>query len=325
MRLVPPLVAALWLLAAPLHAQDEPEGPPDEETPPADAEDAGDAGDAGGAGGAGGAGDEEEAEASPAEEAPAEETGPSPEDVARRRAAHQAAIEVAEPRPPLRDVVLPEAPEWERHIEVGADFAFVIRPFAAAEIDNGVGYDPAPAWGLHLRWRIASFLRFHAYFVDAHHNLQIPQGALVAKTARSISPDATIDEASVTTFVFGARLAPTWEITDRLRAWIGAGVGWGRFEFPVMVVRERNDVTYQVRARDGVFVEFPISIGASFDIIERWLAIELEATGAPITGQSGDAHATVQAVDADGNLVDVGGFGAIQASFVNTIGLSLIL
>jgi len=201
----------------------------------------------------------------------------------------------------------------------------VVRPLSDAEIENGTRYAPAPAWGLHLRWRLLSFLRFHAYFVDSHHTVELPQGALVPSTDNAIASDATPSEISVATFVFGGRLAPTWELSERLRLWLAAGVGWGRFEYPTMTITEADGAQFEVRERDGSFVEFPFSVGGSFDVIDRWLAVELELTAAPATGQSGSAHRTFQTTDADGQIRQVGGFGAIEASFTQTIGLSLIL
>jgi hypothetical protein len=92
-----------------------------------------------------------------------------------------------------------------------------------------------------------------------------------------------------------------------------------------MTATEPSGAQFTIRERSGVFVEFPLGLGASFDIIERWLAIEYEATAAPSTGQSGSAYQVFKAIDADGNLKDVGRFGAVEVSFVQTLGLSLIL
>jgi hypothetical protein len=247
------------------------------------------------------------------------------DDDERREQSHQAAIEVAQPRPPEPDIAAPEAPEWRRHLEIGGDFALVLRPLSTAEIDNGTSYSPAPAWGVHVRWSMLSWLRFHAYFFDAHHDIQIPAGALSTPDGDSISPNAVITNATVNTFVFGARLSPTWVITDRFRGWVSAGVGWGRFEFPIMTVTESGQDPFDIRERNAVFVEFPFGVGASYDIIERWLAIEIEVTAAPITGQSGKAHQDVQVTDAEGQIRSVDGFGAIDASIVQSLGLSLIL
>jgi hypothetical protein len=266
--------------------------------------------------------DEDDGPRAPADEGPRQTQKEI--DEARREEAAQAGREKARPRPALVDVVPPEPPPWERHLEVGASIALVIRPFANALGESEIGYQPGPGLGVHLHWPIVSWLRFHPYFVLSTHLLDIPQGALQSGTPLSIGPNATISESSVTAFVFGAKLAPTLNITDRLRGWVAVGVGWGRFSFPEMTVTEPNGATFLVRSRAGVLVEFPLGLGIAFDVIERWLEIEYEATAAPVTGQSGNAHEVFQAVDADGNIRDVGPFGAIEVSFVQTLGLSII-
>jgi hypothetical protein len=242
-----------------------------------------------------------------------------------RREAEQARREREIPRPAMAEEPPRASMRWKRRLELGGDVAFVSRPFAGALATSRVRYQPAVGWGLHLAWPATEWLRIQAYFVDAHHDLVIPQGALATGAPGSISAAATVEAAAVPTFVFGAKVAPTLAFGSRLRAWLSAGVGWGRFEFPSMVVTEPRGQRYEIREREGVVVEFPLGIGASFDVIPRWLAVVYEASGAPITGQSGDAHEIFQALDPAGNPREVGAFGAAEVSFVQTVGLSLIL
>ncbi|MEM1029824.1 MAG: hypothetical protein AAGN82_05705 [Myxococcota bacterium] len=243
----------------------------------------------------------------------------------RRRRSAQSALEAAEPRPPLDDVIAPAAPPWNRRLEVGGVAAVVVRPFADAVVPNtGISYRAAPAWGVVFRWALYDWVAVHPYFLDSHHALGIPQGAFATGAANSIAPDATYETDSVITFSFGAKLAPTWEVTPRLRLWGSFGVGWGRFEFRSLALEE-GTTTFSVNERDSVFIEFPIGLGLSYDVIDRWLAVGYEATGAPVTGQTGTAHEAVQAVDGDGNLRDVGPVGAIEASFVQSLSLTVIL
>lgn len=250
---------------------------------------------------------------------------PEEERALRRARSAQAALEASEPRPPLDELREPEPPPWEPRLEIGGAFAFVLRPYAnAVAPDTGVQYKPAPGWGVVLRWTIYDWIALHPYFIDSHHRLGIPAGALATDARDSIAPDADIETNSVTTFSFGAKLAPTWEIIPRLRVWAAVGVGWGRFEFPTMTLTE-GDNSYVVEGREGVFIEFPMGLGMSYDVIDRWLAVGYEATAAPITGQTGNAHEPFQAVDADGNTRDVGPLGAIEASIVQTLSVTVIL
>ncbi len=243
----------------------------------------------------------------------------------RRAEKEQTAHEEKHPREPLVAVEPPDTPEWERRLEVGASFAFVLRPWANALAPSDIGYNPAPGFGVHLQWPVFEWLRFHPYFVHAFHSLDIPQGGLTTTTANSISADATISDESVATFIIGAKIAPTWPITKRWRAWATAGVGWGRYEFPKMTVTETDGTTFEIRERAAVVVEFPLGLGVAFDVIERWMSVHYEATAAPITGHSGNGHEVFQAIDADGNIRDVGGFGAVDVSIVQNLGVSIIL
>ena len=229
------------------------------------------------------------------------------------------------PRPDLPDVELGQKPPWERHGELGVDFAFVSRPFSKGLIDSHTHFKPFPQLGFHLHWAIWRWLHVHPYFIWGQHPIDIPAGALATSSPSSISTGATIEAPKVQSFVFGAKLAPTWQINSRWRTWVSVGIGYGRFGFKGMTATEPGGKPFALPDRDGVFVEVPIGIGASVDIVKRWLAISYEASGAPVFGQSGAAHEATQAVGADNKTRDVGGFGAIQASFVQTIGLAIIL
>ncbi|MBI4702809.1 MAG: hypothetical protein HY744_16945 [Deltaproteobacteria bacterium] len=220
---------------------------------------------------------------------------------------------------------LGEAPRWERHLELGGEVVWVSRPFVQGEAATAVRYDPFVGFGLHLRWELLRFLRFHPYLVDVHHDVRVPSGALATAAPGSVRPDATVSPSSASTYVFGARIEPTLWLSDRARAWVGAGVGWGRFEFPAVTVTEPGGAPFEVRSRSAVFVEFPISVGVAFDVVPRWLAVEYEIYGAPVVGQSGDALDPFQAVDAAGTMRELGPLGAIEASFVHALGLALIL
>lgn len=258
-------------------------------------------------------------EAKPTAEAPKE-----PLSAAEKLDQEQAQRETNHPRPPLEDEAPGESPAWTRRLEIGAGAALVSRPFATTKADN-IRYDSAIGWGIHVNWNLVSWLRLHTYFVDAHHDLRIPAGSLTTSQINSVSPTASVSDTTAKTFVFGAKVAPTWNFSGRARGWISAGVGWGRVQFPTMTVTEPNGVSFVVRERDSSLVEFPIGIGVAYDVWPRWISIHYEASGAPVIGQAGTAHEPAQAVDADGQLRDVAPFGAFDASFVQTLGVSLIL
>jgi hypothetical protein len=163
---------------------------------------------------------------------------------------------------------------------------------------------------------VLRYLRFTAYFVSARHDVALPPGAL------GQSGEISLD--SVSTYSFGARLSPTIPWSARARSWISVGGGWGRLEFGKMRVTEGASA-FTVKERSASFVEIPLGLGTSFDIIPNWLSIELEVTGAFALGQEGDALREVQAIDAQGRRRAVSGFPELDATFVQTLGLSLIL
>ncbi len=230
-----------------------------------------------------------------------------------------------DPRPPLPPPIeLPEPPAWERRVEVGGAVVFVSRPLWHERPSSAVSYHPGVGFGLDARWDVFSFLRVRPYFYDVHHEIRIPRGGLTTDSATSISADAVLSESTTTTFAFGLQIEPTWWITDQARAWLSAGVGWGRFEFPEMTVQQ-GAASYTVRERSSVFVEFPLGLGAAYDVIPRWLAVSYHVAVAPVTGHSGNALEPFQAIDADGNMRDVGSYEPIDISFIHTLSLALIL
>jgi hypothetical protein len=230
-----------------------------------------------------------------------------------------APAKTAEPRPPPLGAGEPATPPpWRRSIDVGIDLAFVSRP--AASDDEGsptpVRYDPGIGYGVHGRIHLLRHLRFTAYFVEAEHHVELPPG--------SLGQAGAIELDSVSMFSFGARLMPTWPFSDRLRSWLTVGAGWGRLEVDRMkVIEAGGELT--VRERSMSFVEIPVGIGTSFDIVPRRLALEVEVTGAFVVGQQGSSIQSAQAIDAAGKVRSIGGFPKLDGSFVQTIGLSLLL
>ncbi|MEJ7733212.1 MAG: hypothetical protein WKG00_28960 [Polyangiaceae bacterium] len=223
------------------------------------------------------------------------------------------------PLPPGSDAK--ELP-WKRHLEIGGDLAFVQR--AASEDKagdpSGIRYAPAFGFGVHARWELFKYLRFTAYFLDAAHAVDMPAGT--GYLGQSAASSYEIDK--VHTFSLGARLSPTLPLTDRARAWLTLGVGWGRLEFGEMEITEGGRVI-TVDDRAEAFVEFPLGVGASFDLVPRWLSLEVEITGALVADQPGDALDNVQGHDNEGHLHDIGGFPGVDGTFVQTVGLSLVL
>jgi hypothetical protein len=209
---------------------------------------------------------------------------------------------------------------WQRHLDLGPDLAIVVRPGTkdAAGFDTKAHLRPAPGWGIHLGWQVLRYLHFSGYFIGAAHELDLPRGAL------GVMGTMTHDKA-VHTYVFGARVMPTYPFTERFRVWLSAGAGWGRISYPRIEVREGSHPPFSIYERDAFLVEFPMGIGATYELIPRWLNLELGFTGAPLLSQQGDALEKTQTIDYGGHKRTIGPLPKLDASFVQTFGLSLIL
>ncbi|WP_433929842.1 hypothetical protein AB3662_39025 [Sorangium cellulosum] len=229
------------------------------------------------------------------------------------------------PRPPLPPAPPPPRLPWGRHIEVGADVALVNR-IGARDVDGNptrVRLKPAIGLGLHARWEILDHLRFSAFFVHAEHELALAPGALAQPG--SITAEPREDGApSVRTIALGARFAPTLPLSERARSWLSVGIGYDRFYVGRMRVSEpAGDFT--IRERGASYVEIPLGVGMSFDVVRNWLTIELETTGAFLLGRGGEATREGQAIDAQGRRRAVGPLPQARGSFIQTLGLSLVL
>lgn len=225
------------------------------------------------------------------------------------------------PRPPPLPPLETTLSRWERHLEIGGDVVVGARPAAhdASGSASGIRYLPAVGFGLHARWQILEYLRFSTYFADLHHHLRVPTGSLGL-------PGASYDFDTAKTFVLGLRLAPTLPLGERARAWVSLGAGWGRFEIgrtQVTLPSQTADSTLHEQAFS--FVEIPVGIGASFDLVKHWLSFDVELTGAALTGQRGDALDGRQLIDSHGSVRHTTGFPVLDASFMQTVGLSLLL
>ncbi len=218
------------------------------------------------------------------------------------------------PRPPLP----PEPPSpllpWERHLEIGPDLLYLARPTSSTvRLGATLGY------GAHLDWQLVTHLRFTFYLEGARHPVHMSHGALAQPQGTLVTSDP------VNSYMFGVRFSPSIAFTPRLRAWITAGFGWGRFEYPRMTAQDPGQAAFTLPERSAYAVEIPMGLGLSFDLIPRWLSLRAELTAAPLIGQVGTAIATAQAIDAAGKKRTIGPLPVLDASIVQSLGLSLLL
>lgn len=231
--------------------------------------------------------------------------------------ADQSAAAISARPAPLSPLV-PTALPITRHVDIGASVALVQR---VAEGQTGTEtslarYPTAVGVGLSARADLFRYLRTNLYAVRASTSMDLAAGAL------GLPGDPA--PLTVTSYSFGLRLSPTLPIGPRARTWLSFGAGWGRVELGRFDVASAGG-TFRVRERAFSFVELPVSIGTSFDIVKNWLTVEFEATGAFHVAQRGTASTNGQAIDTSGHRIAVGPFPLLTASFIQTLGLSLVL
>jgi hypothetical protein len=260
-------------------------------------------------------------------------------------AAVGASARAAEPPPPPVDhpdpatLLPPRPPEpprrasydlpWERHVEIGPDVAFVDHTSHADALgaDSGVKYASTFGFGVHASWAMWRYLQLSLFFFNSSHALDMKSGALGVA--------GTITSDSVATYSLGARVQPMIPLGPRVRVWASLGVGWQRFDFPRMEVNEPgascpvNTYTpgscYMVYERANSMAEFPFGVGASFEVVPRWVAIQAELTALVPAWQAGTAVDPLPVVDDRGHNRVLGGLPVVDLTLVGTLGLSIIL
>lgn len=211
---------------------------------------------------------------------------------------------------------------WERHLDLAAGFV-VVEKLLAKEARGtggrtGVLLNPGPGYSVQLGWEVLKYLRFSAYAVGSYHSATLPVGALGLD-------GVSLESGLVRSYSFGARIHPMLPLGERVRLWLTVGVGFGRIEYEKMTAKEPNKPSFTLPARASSLVEVPVGIGASFEIIKRWLAIQIEVTASATPSQFGDAVEPSQTVDGAGKKRTVGSLPNVSASFSQTLSLALLL
>lgn len=232
------------------------------------------------------------------------------------------------PRPPPLEALEPAELPVSRHVDVGLAMALVERLTEGQTNAGSVNfrYPAMIGVGLSARVDVWKYLRANLYVVRSSTSTDLAAGMLGLPGDPGLVP--------LTSYALGLRLSPTLRLGPRARTWLSVGAGWGRMEMGRFDVQSRGsscdpDIQppncYVVRERSFSFLEFPMGFGTSFDIIKNWLAIEFEATMAFHTAQRGTARNVGQTIDTEGKRTVVGPFPEISATFVQTIGLALVL
>lgn len=260
---------------------------------------------------------DDEAEADTGDEAPpkkkatpsaaSSDVPPEPDrDVRRLPPPGEPRADEQEPRPYLK-LVRPLS--RERHIEIGPDVGIWSRP---AEGDS-IEYEPALAYGVHLRVPLASFLAITGYFSQASHSVTIPRG--------SLGLDFEIEQEPLQVTHLGSRLEPTLEPIPNLRLWLGLGIAWGH----IRAEEPDSDGEMAYADRSGVYLEYSGSLGATWDVIPSWLAVSLSGSAGVLTAQTGDLFDDHQVIQKDGTTTTMGAMPELAGSYSALLGLGIVL
>jgi hypothetical protein len=222
-----------------------------------------------------------------------------------------------EARPPPPPTPPPAPVAWQHHIEVGGGVAFseMLASVDGASKATPVRFAPGVGFHVDLSWQVFHYLRFTGYLVEHANALELPAG--------SLGVPGTINSSLVHSYAFGVRFSPTLPIGSRTRLWLTAGAGWGYLGYDRFTIANQPDIL--IRDRSAMIFEIPVGVGGSIMLIPRLLSVHFELTGSFVPSQTGDALDQGQYIDAGGMTHDLGPMPRLDASFVQTLGLSLHL
>ena len=260
-----------------------------------------------------------DAKASAAAPTPANDAAKSAGSESKEKKEAEKKAEVLPPRPPpFAEDLAPAKLPSKRRVDIGTE-VLLVNVLADDEIRGApsrIAYKPAIGFEFHARVQVFRYFQLGAYFCGSAHTIQLGEGAL--------GTHGSIDSDDLQTIWFGLKAMPTLPIGERVRLWGSVGAGWGRFEFPQMKVHEAGHDPFFIKGRGNSFVEIPIGIGASFELVKNWLSLDMEMTAAPLVQSDGSSFVTVQAID-NGHERVIQPEVKAHTSFVHAIGLSLLL
>ena len=82
---------------------------------------------------------------------------------------------------------------------------------------------------------------------------------------------------------------------------------------------------YVVAEREGVFVEIPFGLGASCEIVPRWVVLSLDITWGPNVAQSGSLFTPMQYTDSLGHVGHSPALPAVSSTFTQMLAVGVLL
>ena len=230
---------------------------------------------------------------------PEVEPAPPPPDVAKPEPLpdpkkwKQAPPTIPEPNP-----IVPPAPA----VEFGAEAGVVYRPGSSDQISYSGGW----VVGGYARVDIFKFLAARLQARVESSTVSFREGAL------GLPPGTVYHEDDMRRVYWNFALEPQWAPRERVLLWAGLAAGWGRSTVPPL--HTTGAFTVALPTRSAVFIEFPFSLGARYEIIPRWLCVNATAAFGLATNQSGKLLEPYVTPDANGKIVTVGGYPDLSVS-----------
>lgn len=159
----------------------------------------------------------------------------------------------------------------ERLAEVGGIIG-IAQPVVG---DSDVNYDAAPLFAAYARVPLWEWTALRFLYTRSNHAVQgVPatQGAEASK-----QPNLDI-------LKLQARAELTWHIIPGLELYGGVGIAWGRLEADSVKNAAKDRLIY---LRRGVQLEYSGVLGASYEVLPRWVALGVDVSGAMYGDQSG--------------------------------------
>lgn len=201
-----------------------------------------------------------------------------------------------------------------RNVEVGGNFGVVSRPAENATVE----YSPGMTYGAFARVDILPWL-------SGRVSARMETGTASPRGGSLGVPGAHFPDADLVRPYLSVSAEPTWSPVERLSLWLGVGVGWGRTACPSLHAIDANADNVLVPRRAGVFVDFPLSVGARYEVIRNWLVLQASGSVSVLTSQSGSLFKPIRVPDQNGQLATVSAFPELGTSFTLLAGVGVLL
>ncbi|HVU01035.1 MAG TPA: hypothetical protein VHE30_04755 [Polyangiaceae bacterium] len=208
----------------------------------------------------------------------------------------------------------PPSDRWIPHADVGLDAGFALRPAKDATL---VKYGDAWAVGAHVRVDVLSWLAARVHTRFEGQSVSFSDGAL------GLPSGTTYDMPSLHRVLLGFSAEPTWKPLPELSLWVGVGASWARTTAGTL--HSHGAETVVVPVRSAVFVEYPFSAGARWELVPRFFAVSASGAVSILTDQSGNLLRPYDTPGADGKLRSVGGLPESGTSVTVLAGVSFLL